>query len=68
MQRIQKLLQEITQITLEIEDKHPDLYKFLDENPMTLQNGEGVDYEVLKEYRDGLKKQLEDFGRTHEAS
>ncbi|NVK28038.1 MAG: hypothetical protein HWE14_08340 [Flavobacteriia bacterium] len=65
MKRIQKVIQEITALTFEIEQKYPALYQHLDENPMTLQSEGKVDVQVLSEYRDGLMKQMEDFRKSH---
>lgn len=65
MKQVQHVLKEITSITLEIEENFPGLYQHLDENPMTFQGSANVDIDVLMEYRDGLKKQLEDYKRSH---
>lgn len=65
MKKVKDILQEITQITLEIEENYPGLYQHLDENPMTLQSSSNVDVKVLAEYRNGLKKQMEDYKKSH---
>ena len=36
MKKIQKLTQEINELTVRIEQEHPELYRYLDENPITI--------------------------------
>jgi hypothetical protein len=36
MKDLYNILQEITQLTSNIETNYPELYRFLDENPLTL--------------------------------
>lgn len=60
MELSQKILAEITQATRDIEDNYPELQKYLDENPMTLPEGDNADVEMdneaLREYLDSLKE------------
>ncbi|TNE26097.1 MAG: hypothetical protein EP346_14335 [Bacteroidetes bacterium] len=65
MKRITQILQEINSITLEIEEKYPELYQFLDENPITLSNDKAVDIEMFTDYRNTLKEQLEMYKASH---
>ena len=36
MRNLQKVLNEITDLTLEIENNYPELYQFLEENPIAI--------------------------------
>ena len=62
-----ELLNQITNITLRIEKKNPELYKFLDETPLTINsktNGEiGVD--VFEDYLDSLRQMLKEYIASH---
>lgn len=67
MTKIKNLLSEITRLTCEIETEHPELYRFLDENPMTLPatGHPEISKNVLAEYLEGLRQQLRHFLETH---
>lgn len=69
MELSQKLLAEITQVTREIEDSYPELQKYLDENPMTLPDGDSKDVEmnnkVLAEYLDSLKELVKKYRKEY---
>ena len=60
------LLSEITQLTNTIETKYPELYRTLDENPMTipLANHSIIDKEIMEDYLEGLKQILEKYLET----
>lgn len=55
-----KTLQDIQKLLLRIETDYPELYTFLDEDPLTLQKSEGdtVSEKDLKEYLESLKQKL----------
>ncbi|MDO7172133.1 hypothetical protein [Mariniflexile sp. AS56] len=62
-----KLLFEISKITLEIETSYPELYQFLDENPITIPN-EGrlhIDDVSLEKYLEALRTVLEKYKEEH---
>jgi hypothetical protein len=67
MKEIQKLTEEITQLTLKIESDYPELYRYLDENPMTLPAGSHpeIEKDVLSKYLQSLKEQLRHHLETH---
>ena len=54
-----ELMVEINKITLEIEEKYPELYSYLGENPMTIPNDDdpNVVEKNLSEYLESLKEQ-----------
>lgn len=61
MQDLNGILSEITQITVYLETNYPELYRFLDENPMTLPatNHPNMDRQIMQEYLESLKQLLE---------
>lgn len=58
MKKIQKILNKISQLTVEIEVKYPGLYRNLDENPMAIPaiGDPSMDESVFSEYLDGLRQ------------
>lgn len=62
------LLNEITELTHTIESYYPELYRFLDENPMTIpdRSHPKIDASVLQEYLESLKKLLAHHVDTHQ--
>ena len=67
MESIKRLLNEITLVTLEIETKYPEIYKFLDEDTLTLPFREHpkINSEVLYDYLESLKQLLSHHKETH---
>lgn len=65
----QKILTEISQITREIEDKYPELQKYLDELPITLSDDdnkvEKIDEKMLKEYLENLKSIVKKYKKEY---
>ncbi|SDS19169.1 hypothetical protein SAMN05216503_2268 [Polaribacter sp. KT25b] len=63
MKNLNKILTEITQLTNTIETKYPELYRDLDENPMTIpsNNHPQMDKKIMEEYLDSLKQLLEHY-------
>lgn len=69
MKNLNSLLREITQLTGNLESNYPELYRFLDENPMTIPN-EGrpeMNREALESYLESLKHLLRDHLESHQA-
>lgn len=60
MKKLDKLLREISQLTLNIETNYPELYRFLDENPITIPSVEhpAMDASTFNNYLESLKKLL----------
>jgi len=60
MKRIQELCEEILEITLKIEQEYPELYQFLDENPMTIPSFKNpeMNSKTLSDWLDNLKHLL----------
>lgn len=67
MKDLQRLLNEITQLTTHIETDYPELYRSLDENPMTLPVSKHphMDKVVMQEYLESLKQLLEHYLDEH---
>ncbi|TYC10589.1 hypothetical protein ES677_11655 [Bizionia gelidisalsuginis] len=63
MKDLHNILQEITKVTTNIETNYPELYRTLDENPMTLPVSQHphMDKVVLQEYLASLKELLEHY-------
>lgn len=61
MKDLNHILNKITELTLNIETNYPELYRTLDENPMTLPETSHphIDKNVLQNYLDSLTQLLE---------
>ncbi|SIR21158.1 hypothetical protein [Maribacter ulvicola] len=70
MKQLHKILNEITALTTNIETNYPELYRSLDENPMTLPMSEHphMDKEVMQEYLESLKQLLDHYLDEHKNS
>ena len=60
-------MQEIIQLTTEIETKYPELYNYLEETPLALceTKEKTISTDDLKEYLETLKAQLQHHIETH---
>lgn len=60
MKRIQQLTKEINELTEKIEREYPELYRFIDENPITIPNlsHPKMDTGNFADYLDTLKELL----------
>ena len=67
MKNTQKIVAEISELTKTIETNYPEIYNFLDENPMTIpsENHPNIDENVLQEYLESLKQFLKHHIDTH---
>lgn len=67
MDELHRLMQEITQLTTNIAVNYPELYRNLDENPLTLptESHPEIDVKVLVGYLETLKVQLRDLLENH---
>lgn len=67
MKKLHKILNEITELTTLIETDYPELYRSLDENPMTLPISQHphMDKEVMQEYLESLKQLLNHYLDEH---
>jgi hypothetical protein len=63
MERLKELSQEINELTLKIEQEYPELYEFLNENPITIPTSKHpqIDTENLAEYLDSLNQLLKHY-------
>lgn len=57
MDNLKKILNEITQLTNNIETNYPKIYRSLDENPLTIPMGNHpqIDMQIMEEYLNSLK-------------
>lgn len=67
MKKMRSLMNEITRLTLEIETDYPELYKYLEENPVTIPaiKSPMVDHKVMNDYLESLKELLKHHLETH---
>lgn len=67
MKEMQQIIGEITRLTSNIEANYPELYRFLDENPVTIPSSRypNTDLGAMKEYLDSLKQLLLHHLETH---
>lgn len=67
MKQLNQLMQEITQLTTEMETKNPELYKYLDETPITIceTKEQTICTDDLIKYLETLKSQLQHHIETH---
>ncbi|MBO0340309.1 MAG: hypothetical protein VX798_09960 [Bacteroidota bacterium] len=67
MKNLNSILNRITALTNTIESQYPELYRFLDENPMTLPLSPHpqVDKKALEGYLESLQQLLEHHQETH---
>jgi hypothetical protein len=67
MENLHNIQTEITQLTTNIETNYPEIYRFLDENPMTIatSNNPHVDKMAMQEYLESLKQLLKHHLETH---
>jgi len=66
MKTTQKILTEIATLTRKIETDYPELYKYLDESPMTIpgQKNPNVDSKALENYLQTLKDMLNRYKKS----
>jgi hypothetical protein len=67
MDELKSIQKEITQLTFTIESKYPELYRFLDEEPITIPNmaRPEIDTEIMQDYLESLKQILENYKGSH---
>jgi hypothetical protein len=63
MKELHDIMNEITQVTTNIETNYPELYRSLHENPVTLpvKQHPHMDKMVMQEYSESLKELLEHY-------
>jgi len=67
MKRINQLMQETILLTSKIEANYPELYRYLDETPLSLGNATSKEITTadLENYLNTLKEQLNEHIVTH---
>jgi len=70
MKELNAVFKEIVEITTTMETEYPELYQFLDENPMTIPAtyDSTIDEAALREYLKSLKEMLRHYRATREQS
>ncbi|MBU2939775.1 hypothetical protein KO494_09515 [Lacinutrix sp. C3R15] len=69
MKTTQELLTQITQLTSNIETNYPELYTFLQEEPITIPSKKHpeINLAVLQDYLETLKQELQHHIKTHKS-
>jgi hypothetical protein len=67
MKKMHELLKEINAITLKMEQEYPELYQYLDENPVTIPTDAHphLDTKTFSNYLEALKNQLQNHIESH---
>ena len=67
MKNLQEILLDITRLTSNIETNYPELYRNLDENPMTIpvDNHPEIDVKIMQDYLESLKQLLKHHIENH---
>ena len=68
MKLLKELTKEINNLTLKIELEYPELYQYLDENPITIPccDHHKVDTKYFSDYLDSLKQLLRHHIENHQ--
>lgn len=68
MKNLKSTLSEISQLIKTIETNYPELYQFLDENPITIPSEKSptIDNKVMQEYLESLKQLVKHHIATHQ--
>jgi len=69
MKTTQELLTQITQLTTNIETNYPELYAFLQEEPITIPSKQHpeINLAILQDYLQTLKQELQHHIKTHKS-
>ena len=67
MNDLRKVIVEIEKFTTNIETNYPELYRSLDENPVTIPTKQNpqIDKEIMQDYLESLKQLLKHHLETH---
>lgn len=70
MKNSQNVIREISKLTTIIETKYPELYRFIDEEPMTIATKKHphIDKTIMEDYLESLKQLLKHHLETHKSS
>lgn len=68
MNNIQAISKQIFELTLQIEQDHPELYRYLDESPIDRNTGTSIDIgpKDFQNYLIGLRTLLQAYLRQHQ--
>jgi hypothetical protein len=70
MKRLQEITKEINDLTLKIEQEYPELYQYLDENPLTIPCCEHpeLNTKTMSDWLDSLKELLNHHIENHKTN
>jgi translation initiation factor 2 alpha subunit (eIF-2alpha) len=68
MKQLKERTKEIYDLTLRIEQEYPELYQYLDENPMTIPSSEHpeLNTKIFSDWLDSLKELLKHHIENHQ--
>ncbi len=68
MKKLQQLTKEVNELTLKIEQDYPELYQFLNENPITIPNSDHpvMNTQIFADYLDSLREILQHHIASHQ--
>lgn len=67
MNSLEGIVDQINSLCSQIKTKYPELYRFLDEEPITIASTRypDVSEKMLKNYLENLRELLKTYGKTH---
>ncbi|MGI9543497.1 MAG: hypothetical protein ACR2MX_09570 [Cyclobacteriaceae bacterium] len=67
MKEMRSLMDEITNLTYEIESHYPELYQYLEEDPLTILASKSpiLDQRIMSDYLESLQELLKHHLETH---
>jgi hypothetical protein len=67
MKDLQQILSQISKLTTNIEVNYPELYQYLNEDPITIpsESNPDINIKVMNEYLESLKELLKHHIETH---
>ena len=70
MEDLRKVVVEIEKLTTNIETNYPELYRSLDENPLTIPSEQHphINKEAMQEYLESLNQLLKHYLESHNSS
>ncbi|MDA9089417.1 hypothetical protein N9K15_00545 [Maribacter arcticus] len=70
MKNLRNVLIEIEKLTTNIETNYPELYRSLDEDPLTIPSIQHphINKEIMQEYLESLKQLLKNYQETHKSA
>ena len=67
MDALHEIYRQITKLTSTIEIKYPELYRSLNENPLTIPSTDNpvIDMDIMQDYLESLRQLVANYIETH---